>query len=112
VVGDVEGMTCLVVDDMVDTAGTLANAIYALKDRGARAVYAAATHALFSGEAVSRLRDAPLEEMVVTNTIHVPEHKRFDKLRVLSVADLLAKAIDHVHSNESVSELFETTPDD
>ncbi|MGE0159367.1 MAG: ribose-phosphate diphosphokinase [Gemmatimonadales bacterium] len=112
VVGEVEGMNCLVVDDMVDTAGTLANAVHALKDRGAKAVYAAATHALFSGEAVSRLRDAPLEEMVVTNTVHVPEHKRFDNLRVLSVADLLSKAIDHVHSNESVTELFETIPDD
>jgi ribose-phosphate pyrophosphokinase len=112
VVGEVEGMNCLVVDDMVDTAGTLANAVHALKDRGAKTVYAAATHALFSGEAVSRLRDAPLEEMVVTNTVHVPEHKRFDNLRVLSVADLLAKAIDHVHSNESVTELFETIPDD
>ncbi len=112
VVGEVEGMNCLVVDDMVDTAGTLANAVHALKERGARTVYAAATHALFSGEAVSRLRDAPLEEMVVTNTVHVPPHKRFDNLRVLSVADLLAKAIAHVHSNESVTELFETIPDD
>ncbi|MEQ1857138.1 MAG: ribose-phosphate pyrophosphokinase [Longimicrobiales bacterium] len=107
VVGEVEGMNCLIMDDMVDTAGTLSNAVYALKERGAKAVYAAATHALFSGEAVSRLRDAPLEEMVVTNTIEVPEHKRFSTLRVLSVADLLAKAIDHVHSNESVTELFE-----
>jgi len=112
VVGEVDGMNCLVVDDMVDTAGTLANAVHALKDRGAKAVYAAATHALFSGEAVSRLKSAPLEEMVVTNTVDVPEHKRFDNLRVLSVADLLAKAIDHVHSNESVTELFETIPDD
>jgi ribose-phosphate pyrophosphokinase len=111
VVGEVEGMTCLLVDDMVDTAGTLSNAVHALKERGAKAVYAAATHPLLSGEAVARLKDAPLEEMVVTNTIHVPEHKRFDKLKILSVADLLAKAIDHVHSNESVSQLFETIPD-
>ncbi|HUP52366.1 MAG TPA: ribose-phosphate pyrophosphokinase [Longimicrobiales bacterium] len=111
VVGEVEGMTCLLVDDMVDTAGTLSNAVHALKERGAKAVYAAATHALLSGEAVARLKDGPLEEMVVTNTIHVPEHKRFDKLKILSVADLLAKAIDHVHSNESVSQLFETIPD-
>jgi len=111
VVGDVEGMNCLVVDDMVDTAGTLANAVHALKERGAKRVYAAATHALLSGPAVDRLRAAPLEEMVVTNTIHVPEHKRFDRLRILSVADLLAKAIDHVHSNESVSQLFETVPE-
>ena len=105
-------MNCLLVDDMVDTAGTLANAVTALKDRGARTVYAAATHALFSGPAVERLSAAPLEEMVVTNTIFIPEEKRFENLRILSVADLLAKAIDHVHSNESVSQLFEMLPDD
>jgi ribose-phosphate pyrophosphokinase len=93
--------------DMVDTAGTLSNAVHALKERGAAKVYAAATHALLSGDAVKRLKDAPLEEMVVTNTIDIPEAKRFDRLKVLSVADLLAKAIDHVHSNESVSQLFE-----
>jgi len=111
VVGEVEGMNCLLVDDMVDTAGTLSNAVYALKERGAEAVYAAATHALFSGAAVERLQEAPLEEMVVTNTIAIPEEKRFDTLRILSVADLLAKAVDHVHSNESVSQLFEMLPD-
>jgi len=111
VVGEVEDMNCLLVDDMVDTAGTLSNAVYALRDRGAKAVYAAATHAVFSGDAVSRLRDAPLEEMVVTNTIAIPEEKRFDRLKILSVADLLAKAIDHIHSNESVSKLFEMLPD-
>ncbi|HBV07056.1 MAG TPA: ribose-phosphate pyrophosphokinase [Gemmatimonadetes bacterium] len=111
VVGDVEGMNCLLVDDMVDTAGTLSNAVVALKERGAKAVYAAATHALLSGPAVERLSDAPLEEMVVTNTIHIPENKRFDNLKILSVGDLLAKAIDHVHSSESVSQLFEMLPD-
>jgi len=112
VVGEVEGMTCLLIDDMVDTAGTLSNAVHALKERGAKKVYAAATHALLSGEAVKRLSEAPIEEMVVTNTIDVPPAKRFANLRILSVADLLAKAIDHVHSNESVSQLFETLPDD
>jgi ribose-phosphate pyrophosphokinase len=112
VVGEVEGMTCLLIDDMVDTAGTLTNAVHALKERGATQVYAAASHALLSGEAVERLSVAPIEEMVVTNTIEIPEHKRFERLKVLSVADLLAKAIDHVHSNESVSQLFEALPDD
>ena len=110
VVGEVEGMNCLLVVDMVDTAGTLSNAVVALKERGAKAVYAAATHALLSGPAVERLRDAPLEEMVVTNTIYIPEDKRFDNLKILSVGDLLAKAIDHVHSSESVSQLFEMLP--
>ena len=111
VVGDVDGMNCLLVDDMVDTAGTLSNAVVALKERGAQAVFAAATHALFSGPAVERLSSAPLEEMVVTNTIFIPEEKRFENLQILSVADLLAKAINHVHSNESVSQLFEMLPE-
>jgi len=111
VVGEVEGMNCLLVDDMCDTAGTLVNAVAALKERGAKAVYAAATHALFPGPVGERLSEAPLEEMVVTNTIHIPEDKRFSNLKILSVADLLAKAIDHVHSNESVSQLFEMLPD-
>ncbi|HSW30830.1 MAG TPA: ribose-phosphate pyrophosphokinase [Longimicrobiales bacterium] len=111
VVGDVDGKTCLLADDMVDTGGTLANAVFALKDRGARAVYACATHALLSGKASQRLIEAPVEEVVVTNTIHVPEDRIFSKLRILSVADLLAKAIDHIHSNESVSQLFEIPPE-
>ena len=112
VVGEVEGMTCLLVDDMVDTGGSLSTAIRALKNRGAEVVYAAATHPLLSAGAAQRLQEAPVEEVIVTNTIDVPEEKRFEKLKVLSVAGLLAKAIDHVHSNESVSQLFEAPPDD
>jgi ribose-phosphate pyrophosphokinase len=111
VVGEVDGRDCLLADDMVDTAGTLTNAVVALKERGAADVYACASHPLLSGKAVERLSKAPLEEMVVTNTIHVPEEKRFPGLTILSVADLLAKAIDHIHSNESVSQLFEIPPE-
>ena len=107
VVGDVVNRTCLITDDMIDTGGTIAQAVQALIDRGARSVYVAATHALLSGEAVARLSAAPLEELVVTNTIDIPESKRFDRLRVLSVADLLARAITYIHSNASVSQLFE-----
>ncbi len=112
VVGDVEGKNCILTDDMVDTGGTLANAVIALKERGARSVYAAATHALLSGNAVERLSQVPLEEFVVTNTIHIPEERRFDRLKVLSVAGLLANAIQYIHSNESVSQLFELRDDD
>ncbi len=108
VVGEVDGRPCLIADDMVDTGGTLASAVHALKERGARAVYASATHALLSGQAVERLSESPLEELVVTNTIHVAEERRFDKLRILSVAGLLARAIRYIHSNESVSALFES----
>ncbi len=112
VVGDVNGKNCLLTDDMVDTGGTLANAVKALKERGARAVYAAATHALLSGNAAERLSAAPLEEFVVTNTIHIPEERRFEGLKVLSVAGLLANAIEYIHSNESVSQLFEFRDND
>ena len=107
VVGDVEGRTCLVTDDMIDTGGTIAQAVGALMDRGARRVHVAATHALLSADAVRKLSASPLEELVVTNTIHIPEDKRFDRLRILSVADLLARAIGYIHSNASVSKLFE-----
>jgi ribose-phosphate pyrophosphokinase len=107
VIGEVDGKTCLLVDDMVDTGGTLVNAVTALLERGAKSVFAAASHALLSGPAVERLSAAPLEELVVTNTIEVPEERRFDKLRILSVAGLLANAIQYIHSNESVSALFE-----
>jgi ribose-phosphate pyrophosphokinase len=107
VVGEVEGKNCLLADDMVDTGGTLANAVVALKDRGAKKVFACATHALLSGSATEKLSAAPLEEFVVTNTIHIPEERRFDRLTVLSVAGLLANAVEYIHSNESVSQLFE-----
>ena len=107
VVGEVEGRTCLIVDDMIDTGGTIAQAVTALKDRGAQRVYVAATHALLSADAVNRLAASPLEELVVTNTIHIPDAKRFDRMKVLSVADLLARAITYIHSNASVSKLFE-----
>jgi ribose-phosphate pyrophosphokinase len=112
VVGDVDGKNCLLVDDMVDTGGTLANAVHALKERGALNVYAMATHALLSGPAVERLSSAPLEEFVVTNTIHIPEERRFPALKILSVAELLANAVTYIHSNESVSQLFEIRDED
>lgn len=112
VVGEVEGKTCILSDDMVDTGGTLANGIIALKERGAKAVYASATHALLSGKASEKLSAAPLEELVVTNTIDIPEGRRFEKLRILSVAGLLANSIQYIHSNESVSQLFEIPVDD
>ncbi len=107
VVGEVEGRTCLITDDMIDTGGTIAQAVTALKERGAKRVYVAATHALLSADAVRKLAASPLEELVVTNTILIPEAKRFDRMRILSVADLLARAITYIHSNASVSKLFE-----
>src|SRR5688572_9124363 len=107
VVGDVKGRSCIVVDDMIDTAGTLESVVHALKDRGATDIYAAATHPLFSGPAVERLQKAPIKEVVVANTLFIPESRRFEKLRVLSIAELLARAIKYTLSNESVSSLFD-----
>ncbi|MCH7715315.1 MAG: ribose-phosphate pyrophosphokinase [Gemmatimonadetes bacterium] len=109
VVGDVAERDCLVTDDMVDTAGTLAGAVGALKDLGANKVYCCATHALLSGPATQRLSDAALTEMAVTNTIQIPKARHFEALEVLSIAPLLASAIGSIHSGESVSSLFEAS---
>ncbi len=107
VIGDVEGKDCLIADDLIDTAGTMTEAVRALKKRGARDVYCCASHAVLSGPAVERFTDSEVREVVVTNTIAIPEQKRFPQLTVLSVGDLLARAIRYTHSNESVSSLFE-----
>lgn len=107
VVGDVQGKNCLVPDDMIDTGGTMVEAVRALKDHGANDVYICATHALLSGPAVERLSKLPVAEVAVSDTIHLAEEKRWSSLHVLPVADLLARAIRYIHDNESVSSLFE-----
>ena len=107
VVGEVEGRDCILADDMIDTAGTVVGAARALKNLGARSVYVCATHALLSGPAVKRLTEAPIEEVVVTDTIHTPVERRFDKLTILSVGELLSKAIRYTHAEQSVSSLFD-----
>jgi ribose-phosphate pyrophosphokinase len=107
VVGEVEGKTCIIADDMIDTAGTVCEAARALMAMGAKEVHVCASHALFSGPAVERLRNAPIVEVVVTDTILLPPERHFPQLRVLSVGELLAKAIRFTHSDQSVSSLFE-----
>jgi len=107
VVGDVEGRDCILTDDMIDTAGTVAEASRALKQLGANDVYVCATHALLSGPAVERLSNAPIKEVTVTDTVRIAEEKHFPQLKILSVGDLLAKAIRYIHSEQSVSSLFE-----
>ena len=107
VVGDVKGRDCLIPDDMIDTGGTMSEAIHALKRLGAENIYACATHALLSGPAVERLRNSPVTEIAVTNTIALPPERKFEKLKILSIAGLLAKAIGHTHSDQSVSSLFD-----
>jgi ribose-phosphate pyrophosphokinase len=107
VVGEVTGKDCLIPDDMIDTGGTMVEAMYALKRLGAEDIYCCATHALLSGPAVERLASSPAKEITVTNTIAIPPERRFDKLKVLSIAPLLAKAIGYTHSDQSVSSLFD-----
>ncbi|MGH7474815.1 MAG: ribose-phosphate diphosphokinase [Longimicrobiales bacterium] len=107
VVGEVSGRPCLIVDDLIDTAGTLVSAAEGLMERGAAAVYCAASHALLSGPAVERLERSPIAEVVVTNTLAIEPKKQFSKLTVLSVAGLLSRAIRYTHSHESVSQLFD-----
>ncbi|MBK7596089.1 MAG: ribose-phosphate pyrophosphokinase [Gemmatimonadetes bacterium] len=107
VVGDVAGKNCILADDMIDTGGTMAEAVHALKRLGANDVYICATHALLSGPAVERLSAAPVTEVAVTNTIAIPPERHFPALKVLSIAGLLAKAIGYTHSDQSVSALFD-----
>ncbi len=107
VVGEVEGRDCLLVDDMIDTAGTISEAAKALKQLGASDIYACCTHALFSGPAVERLSSAPITEVAVTDSMRTPSDRRFPSLVILSVGELLAKAIRYTHSDQSVSALFD-----
>ena len=107
VVGEVEGRDCILADDMIDTAGTIAEAASALMRLGANSVYACATHALFSGPAIQRLKDSPIVEVAVTDTILLPPERQFDRLTILSVGELLSKAIRYTHAEQSVSSLFE-----
>ena len=107
VVGEVEGRDCILADDMIDTAGTISEAAIALMRLGANSVYACATHALLSGPAIQRLKDSPIVEVAVTDTILLPPERRFDRLTILSVGELLSKAIRYTHAEQSVSSLFE-----
>ena len=107
VVGEVAGKDCLIPDDMIDTAGTVTEAARALKALGAKDIFVCATHALLSGPAVERLKAAPITEVVITDSIAIAPEKLFDRLTVLSVGELLAKAIRFTHSEQSVSSLFD-----
>ncbi len=106
-VGEVRGRTCVLVDDLIDTAGTIVQAAEALKDNGAAEVIAAATHAVLSGPAVDRLKNSPISELIVTNTLPIPEERQFPQLTVLSIAPLIARAIREVFDDGSVTSLFE-----
>ncbi len=105
--GPVEGKVALMFDDMISTAGSICGAAAVLKQRGAERIYVAATHGVLCGPAIERLQQAPIEQVVVTDTIPLPPEKAIPKLKVLSVAPLLGEAIKRIHRNESVSKLFD-----
>ncbi len=107
VVGDVAGRDVVIFEDEIATAGTLVSSVATLKAAGARSIHAAATHGVLCGPAVERLGEAALDSIVVTNTVTLPDAKRFDKLTVLNVAPLFAAAIERIHSGQSVGALFE-----
>jgi ribose-phosphate pyrophosphokinase len=106
VIGDVRGKTAVLVDDMIDTGGTISEGARLLRKEGARQVYACATHAVFSPPAVERLSSGVFEEVIVTNTIPIPPERMFDQLKVLSVANVLGETIWRIHEDSSVSSMF------
>lgn len=107
IIGDVKGKTAILVDDMIDTGGTITLGAKAILDRGAKEVMACCTHPVLSGPAVERLKDSVISELVVLNTIALPEVKKFDRLKILSVAPVFAEAIKRIYEDLSVSKLFE-----
>ena len=111
VVGDVAGKDCVLVDDLIDTAGTIAGACHVLQEAGAKSVTVVATHGVLSGPAIDRLKESGAREVVLTDTVPIPDEKRWDGLTVLSIAPLLASAIRAVFEDGSVAELFDTYPE-
>lgn len=107
IIGDIEGKNCILVDDMIDTAGTITNAANALKDLGAKSVRACATHPILSGPAKERLEASAIEELVLLNTVPIPEERRISKMKMLSVAPIFAEAMTRIFTNDSISRLFD-----
>ncbi|MFA1820135.1 ribose-phosphate diphosphokinase [Virgibacillus oceani] len=107
IIGDIDGKRAIIIDDIIDTAGTLTLAADALMENGSIEVYACCTHPVLSGRAIERIENSVIKELVVTNSIFLPEEKRIDKIKVLSIASLLAEALLRIHNNVSVSELFD-----
>ena len=107
IIGDVKGKKAILIDDMIDTAGTICNAAEALIEKGAVEVYACATHAVFSGPALERLKKSAFTRVVITDSIYLPEEQRFDKLRILSTSKMFAETIKRITTSEPISNLFE-----
>lgn len=107
IIGDIDGKKVILIDDMIDTAGTLVQGARALMEKGAKEIYACATHGVLSGPAIERIQNSPIKELIITDTIPLPPEKHIDKIRVLSVAPLFAEAIDRIYEDLPVSTLFE-----
>ena len=112
IIGDVKGKKAIIIDDMIDTAGTICNAAQALVEKGATEVYACATHAVFSGQAIERLKKSVFTEVVVTDTIELEESQMFEKLRILTTSKMFAEIIKRIATNKPISDLFEMPSDD
>ena len=106
-IGDLDNMDVLIIDDMIDTAGTTVGAANAAMEKGAKSVTAIATHGVLSGPAIERLKSAPIKNLVVTDTIQIPEEKILSNMKIITVADVFGAAINRIHNGESVSALFE-----
>jgi ribose-phosphate pyrophosphokinase len=109
IIGDIQGKNCILMDDMIDTAGTIANAANALVKMGAKDVYACATHGVLSGPAIERVEDCAIKEMVLLDTVPIPKEKCIKKIKTLSVAPLFAEAMTNIHTNVSVSKIFQVS---
>ena len=107
IIGNVEGKKCLLVDDMIDTAGTIVQGAQALVDKGATEIYACCTHAVLSGPAIERLAKSPIKELVMLDTIHLPEEKLLPKMKILTTADIFAAAIENVYLDKPMSKIYD-----
>ncbi len=106
IIGDIKDKTCILLDDMIDTAGTITNGAHALAERGAKAVYACCTHGVLSGPAMERIDKSPIEELLTLDTIVIPDERKIPKIKTISVASLFAEAIKRIYNDTSLSELF------
>ena len=106
-IGDLKDMDVLIIDDMIDTAGTIVNAAEAAMDSGAKSVIVVATHGVLSGPAINRLSHSVIKKVIITDTISIDKDKQIDKIKIVSVADIFSKAVNRIHNGESVSALFE-----
>lgn len=107
IIGDIDGKNCIIIDDIIDTAGTITNAANALIDRGAKEVYITASHGVLSGPAIERIDSSVVKKCVITDTIDISNKEKSDKIEIVSVAPIIANVIKNINTNDSVSKLFD-----